>query len=349
MSWLYAPGLVPCPSESAFAPPDTPPPVTLRGKPIASRSWPRAWKKVCSLPHLSGAISRPSTLERSAAAWISSLQDSRASRTASPGKDSPTRTIVLYGPSSCGSSESASQDWSSLRTSQPSETTLSLFGESFETWVSSGPRLCFRPPQSPVRRISESDSMPLLPTPSASSYGTNRGGSAGRTGPARPGLDTLVRSAPTPAASDWKGASQPGQRRGQIGDWILSLPTPRASPNENRTTRHAPSHGNGHGKTLAGEVAEIVSRLPTVTVGDAHGSGAAGYSTESGRHSGTTLTDAVTGAASKGRSGILNPRLSEWMQGLPRGWTSLGPLGTSAHRLWLTRERSSLFYGDSHG
>jgi hypothetical protein len=29
-------------------------------------------------------------------------------------------------------------------------------------------------------------------------------------------------------------------------------PTPRASPNENRTTRSAPSHGHGHGETLAG-------------------------------------------------------------------------------------------------
>src|SRR6056297_1831519 len=32
-------------------------------------------------------------------------------------------------------------------------------------------------------------------------------------------------------------------------------PTPRASANENRTTKPAPSHGNGHGKVLAGEAA----------------------------------------------------------------------------------------------
>jgi hypothetical protein len=32
-------------------------------------------------------------------------------------------------------------------------------------------------------------------------------------------------------------------------------PTPRASMNENRTTKHAPSHGVTHGRTLAGEAA----------------------------------------------------------------------------------------------
>ena len=35
-----------------------------------------------------------------------------------------------------------------------------------------------------------------------------------------------------------------------------SWPTPRASANENRTTKNAPSHGKTHGKTLAGEAAQ---------------------------------------------------------------------------------------------
>lgn len=38
---------------------------------------------------------------------------------------------------------------------------------------------------------------------------------------------------------------------GQAEDW----PTPRASANENRTTKPAPSHGKGHGRVLAGEAA----------------------------------------------------------------------------------------------
>jgi len=35
---------------------------------------------------------------------------------------------------------------------------------------------------------------------------------------------------------------------------MVDWPTPRSSENENRTTQPAPSHGNGHGKVLAGEV-----------------------------------------------------------------------------------------------
>lgn len=48
----------------------------------------------------------------------------------------------------------------------------------------------------------------LLPTPSASSYGTNQGGAAGRVGKIRPSLETMARKAlwPTPAASDYKGS-----------------------------------------------------------------------------------------------------------------------------------------------
>lgn len=44
------------------------------------------------------------------------------------------------------------------------------------------------------------------PTPSATSYGTNQGGAAGRSGKVRPSLETMVREAmwPTPTTRDWK-------------------------------------------------------------------------------------------------------------------------------------------------
>jgi len=44
----------------------------------------------------------------------------------------------------------------------------------------------------------------LLPTPTAESYGTNRGGSAGRVGKKRPGLETMAKQGliPTPVAED---------------------------------------------------------------------------------------------------------------------------------------------------
>jgi hypothetical protein len=93
----------------------------------------------------------------------------------------------------------------------------------------------------------------------------------------------------------------------------------RQAAASNRTTRPPPScaDGRGHGKQLAG----VVSALPSRTASDANASGAAGYSTASGRHSGTTLTDAVTGAVPRERNGILNPLFVEWLAGLPIGWT----------------------------
>ena len=45
------------------------------------------------------------------------------------------------------------------------------------------------------------------PTPSATSYGTNQGGAAGRSGKVRPSLETMVRESmmwPTPTTRDWK-------------------------------------------------------------------------------------------------------------------------------------------------
>lgn len=77
---------------------------------------------------------------------------------------------------------------------------------------------------------------------------------------------------------------------------------------------------------------DAVARWPTPTSGDSKMSGAAGYSTESGRHSGTTLTDAVNG-------GALNPTWVEWLMGFPLGWTDLGDSATRSSR--KSRKRSA--------
>jgi hypothetical protein len=49
----------------------------------------------------------------------------------------------------------------------------------------------------------------LLPTPSASSYGNNKGGAAGRTGPTRHSLQSMALHGlwPTPTRRDWKDGS----------------------------------------------------------------------------------------------------------------------------------------------
>jgi site-specific DNA-cytosine methylase len=73
---------------------------------------------------------------------------------------------------------------------------------------------------------------------------------------------------------------------------IPMLPTPRRSANEWRTTKNAPTHGAGHGKTLAGEVNE--------------------RERAAGR----------TPAPSSESAGNLSPRWVEWLMGLPADWTN---------------------------
>jgi hypothetical protein len=83
-------------------------------------------------------------------------------------------------------------------------------------------------------------------------------------------------------------------------------PTPRASFNENRTQANAPSHGNGHGETLAG-VANGLLLATMPTDGDA----------------GQPAAD-------------LNPRFVEALMGIPQGWlTPCTSVGTVSYRAWL--------------
>src|SRR5689334_434383 len=92
---------------------------------------------------------------------------------------------------------------SSWRTSQ--HCLLEGFQRYSETWPRSGMTLngtaCPLPTLAPLTDETESG---LLPTPAATSYGTNQRGSAGRTGPIRPSLETMARRGlwPTPRSAD---------------------------------------------------------------------------------------------------------------------------------------------------
>lgn len=105
------------------------------------------------------------------------------------------------------------------------------------------------PPQTSERHISASGSLSLLPTPTASSYGTNRGGSSGRVGRSRPSLQTRAKGGllPTPSASSGGRTVPPGTTatgirpdgtKAQIGLNTLArnglLPTPTVKGNHNK-------------------------------------------------------------------------------------------------------------------
>lgn len=75
--------------------------------------------------------------------------------------------------------------------------------------------------------------------------------------------------------------------------------------------------------------AEAAAKWPTPTSGDHKRSGAAGYSTASGRHEGTPLTDATCRSGRPAPTTCshggecrwrLNPRFVEWLMGFPEGW-----------------------------
>jgi site-specific DNA-cytosine methylase len=140
-----------------------------------------------------------------------------------------------------------------------------------------------------------------------------------------------------PARQRWR--QRRSESAGIEGDLMMSsfvatLPTPAAR--DWKSDHSQASDADLYG-TKGMPLAQAIISLPTPTAVDWKSSGAAGYSTESGRHSGTTLTDAVLGAASAGRTGKLNPRLSEWMQGFPEGWMSYAPLAMPSFRIWLRR------------
>lgn len=83
-------------------------------------------------------------------------------------------------------------------------------------------------------------------------------------------------------------------------DW----PTATANESETRTNRGGSNGRVGpEGPMLAG----AVQLWPTATAQDCVGSGSAGYSTESGRHPGTTLTDAALGLWAR-------PQARDWRQ-----------------------------------
>lgn len=100
----------------------------------------------------------------------------------------------------------------------------------------------------------------MLPTPTATSYGRNKGGSS-PDGPERPSLSTMARSGrwPTPRASD--GAHGGPNQRGSKGD--LALPaavvkwaTPTVCGNYNRKGVSAKS-GDGLATQVGGQLSPV--------------------------------------------------------------------------------------------
>ena len=130
--------------------------------------------------------------------------------------------------------------------------------------------------------------------------------------------DSHGRAWATPGANDFKGSSQPGQRRGQLDEQVshrFHLDPPTPTPGEQSSSDGPNSH----------------RQWPTPNAISGHQSGTMGETGGSGNpFRGTPLKTAK-----------LNPNFVDWLMGWPPGWTACEPLGTASFRSWQ-RVHSSL-------
>ena len=203
----------------------------------------------------------------------------------------------------------------------------------------------------------------LLPTPSASSYGTNQGGAAGRVGPVRPSLETMARHNlwPTPQAySHSPGVSVPGltpldiavrpelQHHGERARERKNWPTPTAGDSKSsgsRNTSTSQAHfgvsltdairGDQGSGRIRGEqkLSARAKLMPTPSANDHKGSAKEGQRRRQ-------LTDPAMGVIPRGGGGSLNPTWVEWLMGFPLGWTALEPSEMPASRRSSKRSRA---------
>jgi len=371
MAWLYVQELAG--SNSGSASPsgtDIELWVTSSGKPTQRLlSW-RGWKIRPWIARLSGTISKPSTADRGAAWWISSLAATHASPSVSPVADAAQMIRDTCGPTFDALCQRYSQDSVSSRTSQTTlDWALKRSEPTYEEWVTGLKQDCLARLKW-VRLTSASDCS-SLPTATAHCAKADGPSQADRH---TPGLQS--------AASTW--------------------PTPRASANENRTTRNAPSHGNGHGKTLAGEAAQWMTpnwpnggRSVSAEVVAAKGATATGkrtvglesqakhwptpmsadgYKLSAGKRKDSDLSHQVQEIKVHGPKSLavthglpllyrlllslpewqpklarmLNPNFVEWLMGWPIGWTAFEAVATEYTQSWRQKQHAVLLHVLKH-
>ena len=227
--------------------------------------------------------------------WTSFLAASRAKTSASPetAQDSPERAADC-GASSIESSKRSGRRTRSSKTSAPFdlEDWSKCSGSSLRSGMTRN-GIAF--PLLPLAHSTGETASGLLPTPTATRYGSTNNGSPrdGRTQYRTRGTPSLTTMAarglwPTPTSRDWKDGSAKSCRNvpvnALLGRAIHNWPTPTWRDSTNSRNATCVRYGENKG------------------------------------HAGTTLTDAVVPAG-----GALNPTWVEWLMGFPLGWTALEP------------------------
>ncbi len=207
--------------------------LTWRGKPTPAKTWLRRLRPGGCLARLSGRIFVPLTPDRSGGVLTSLLAATHASPLASPESVLAPTTPATSGPSTSASSENADPRGGSLRTCAgtcPKD--CARCDATWKAWAI-GLRLDYSRRKKSGRTIGGKGSISLLPTPTATSYGSNCGGAAGRTGRARPSLETMARHNlwPTPTVCgnyNRKGLSERSGDGLAQADRLRPWPTPTA-------------------------------------------------------------------------------------------------------------------------
>ena len=184
-----------------------------RSKPSPLQTWSRRWSRVNWIPHLFGRILKPSQHTSFETALTSSLEDIRANRLARLEREAGSKTPVISGHTSDGTYNQLNLFNASSRTSKDTSRLDST--ASSATWkkMVTTQRGDYSQRLKSVRHTSGSESS-YLPTPSATSYGSNQGGAAGRTGKVRHSLESMARHNlwPTPRASEYKDCGPVGSK-----------------------------------------------------------------------------------------------------------------------------------------
>lgn len=124
--------------------------------------------------------------------------------------------------------------------------------------------------------------------------------------------------------------------------------TPRSSENENRTTKPAPSHGNGHGELLAAQVTQWATPSARdhkgIDLPSRSGGTSLAHQTQTGEFS--HQAQPPTGKTYQNISGRrLNPAFVNWLMASPWFWTKAEPIscGAQATAAWRSRLRQHLW------
>lgn len=319
MAWLYIPGTAASNSDSSLPLQGIERSVTWRGNCPSRRVLLNLWNKKSWMKRLSGLTLEPSTANRGVEKWISSLPDSRVSRSHLPGNDLASKIpdgnglpsgvlLMKFDRDSCS--------WKTVQQSLPIPTLSGSSPERYPQWATGGCTGFYQvKTQMPARKVPDGG---FWARPSVCGN-HNRKGCSPNSGD---GLST------------------------QAKDFVLrrlEWPRPRASD-----INGIGFHGQG-GMDLRTAAVEFVTRRkkswPRPAARDwKSGQASLKTSQRNSRPLNEVAIDfSLQRVKEKTKNGIvslrktlrLNPRFVEWLMGLPIGWTEFGCSVTESYQSWL--------------